>query len=42
MTILQFFLWAVLEEKDVGGLGIEKSSRKQLCPVSESSVWDVG
>lgn len=24
MTTLQFMLWAVLEEKDVGGLGIEK------------------
>lgn len=24
VTILQILLWAVLEEKDVGGLGIEK------------------
>lgn len=26
----------------MGGLGIEKSSRKQLWPVSEPRVWDVG
>lgn len=26
----------------MGGLGIEKSSSRQLCPVSEPRVWDVG
>lgn len=41
LTILQFLLWAVLEEKDVGGLGIEEGWGKQICPVSEPRVWDV-
>lgn len=33
VTILQFLLWAVLEQKDVEGLGIEKVWGKQICPV---------
>lgn len=36
VTILQLLLWAVLEQKDVGGLGIEKVWGKQICPVLSS------
>lgn len=40
VTIPQFLLQAVLRKKDVGGLGLEESWGKQICPVSEPRVWD--
>lgn len=40
VTILQFLLWAALEKKDVGGLGLEEGWGKQICPASEPRAWD--